>query len=235
MSRRSAPTSAAAAAMRPRRRRPRGSSTRPPLAMQVACPSALWTEAQYPRLPQKRLQSEEETPRKHGDTRFMIVFDVYYRPVFSESLLGFGVSSGGFRDIASSFGRLPPWTTRRTTSPGPGIGAGKANLRTKILDLRGFDSITIVSLRGGIPRSIRNFPESLSQGILVGRLGVLRPAGSSFGRRGEHRASKPDATRSFSRFGADFPLPQTPDLLVLWIQADWPYTARATNNIHYCY
>ena len=27
----------------------------------------------------------------------VIVFDVYYRPVFSESLLGFGVSSGEFK------------------------------------------------------------------------------------------------------------------------------------------
>ena len=44
-----------------------------------------------------------------------------------------------------------------------------ANLRTstKILDFRGFDS-SILILRGGIPRSKGNSPESLSQGILVG-------------------------------------------------------------------
>ena len=53
-----------------------------------------------------------------------------------------------------------------------------ANLRTTILDFRGFDSSGILILRGGIPRSIGNFPECSSQGILVGmitlgRLGVV--------------------------------------------------------------
>ena len=52
-----------------------------------------------------------------------------------------------------------------------------ANLRTKIPDFRGFDSSTIIILRGGTPRTIGSFPESLSQAILagiilVGRLGV---------------------------------------------------------------
>ena len=52
-----------------------------------------------------------------------------------------------------------------------------ANLRTKILDFRGFDSSRISILRGGIPWRIGNFPESLSQQllagiILVGRLGA---------------------------------------------------------------
>ena len=66
-----------------------------------------------PRTPQKRLQTQEETPRKQGDTMcrygyiyiyiciylyvciyvyiyiyIYIVFDVHYRSVFSESLLG---------------------------------------------------------------------------------------------------------------------------------------------------
>ena len=40
-----------------------------------------------------------------------------------------------------------------------------ANLPTKILDFRGFDSSTILILRGEIPRSIGNFLESLSQTI----------------------------------------------------------------------
>ena len=53
-----------------------------------------------------------------------------------------------------------------------------ANLRSKILDFRGFDSSRILILRGGVLRSIGNCPESLGQGILVGvilvgRLGVL--------------------------------------------------------------
>ena len=41
------------------------------------------------------------------------------------------------------------------------------HLRTKVLDFRGFDSSRIFILRGGIPRPIGSFPESLSQGILV--------------------------------------------------------------------
>ena len=69
---------------------------------------------------------------------------------------------------------------------GDGIGRGEtgldrstgtANLHTKILDFRGFYSNMILNLRGETPRPIRNFPESLSQRILVGiilvgRLGV---------------------------------------------------------------
>ena len=52
------------------------------------------------------------------------------------------------------------------------------NLPTKILDFRGFDSSTILILRGGIARPIGNFPESVSQAMLVGimlvgRLGVV--------------------------------------------------------------
>ena len=53
-----------------------------------------------------------------------------------------------------------------------------ANLRTEILDFsRGFDSNIILNLRAELPRPVGNFPESLSQGILVGiilvgRLGV---------------------------------------------------------------
>ena len=41
------------------------------------------------------------------------------------------------------------------------------NLRTKILDFRGFDSSRILIVRGGIPRPIGNFTESMSQAILV--------------------------------------------------------------------
>ena len=52
-----------------------------------------------------------------------------------------------------------------------------SNLRTKIVDFRGFDSNTILIQRGGIPRPMGNFPEGLSQAMLlriflVGRLGV---------------------------------------------------------------
>ena len=51
------------------------------------------------------------------------------------------------------------------------------NLPTNIVDFRGFYSSTILNLRGGIPRPIGDFPESLTQAMsvgimLVGRLGV---------------------------------------------------------------
>ena len=59
------------------------------------------------------------------------------------------------------------------------ILSSTANLRTKILDFRGFGSSRIVILRVEIPRPIGSLPESLSQAILagiilVGRLGVER-------------------------------------------------------------
>ena len=51
------------------------------------------------------------------------------------------------------------------------------NPPTNIVDFRGFDSSIILIVRGGIPRPIGKFPESLSQAtlvgiMLVGRLGV---------------------------------------------------------------
>ena len=55
-----------------------------------------------------------------------------------------------------------------------GVPSGAANLCTKILDFRGFDSRMITILRGEHLRSIRDFPESLSQQILVGRILVRR-------------------------------------------------------------
>ena len=54
-----------------------------------------------------------------------------------------------------------------------------ANLRSKILDLRGLDSSIISILRGGIITSIGNFLDMLNQAILVaiilaGRSGVCK-------------------------------------------------------------
>ena len=48
------------------------------------------------------------------------------------------------------------------------------DLSTKILDFRGFDSNIILDLRGGVPRP-RNFPECLSQAIVVGIISVGTP------------------------------------------------------------
>ena len=49
-----------------------------------------------------------------------------------------------------------------------------ANLHTKILDFRGFDSNIILVLRGGILMSIGTIAEVLSQAILVGIISVGR-------------------------------------------------------------
>ena len=66
-------------------------------------------------------------------------------------------------------------STRYATAP----SGGTADLRTKTLDFRGFDSSRILILRGGILMSIGNFPERFSRAtfvgmILVGRLDVAR-------------------------------------------------------------
>ena len=63
---------------------------------------------------------------------------------------------------------------KRTGHHRKGRPRNTANLRTKILDFRGFDASITSILRGGIPRPIGNFPESLSQAILVGRILVGR-------------------------------------------------------------
>ena len=50
-----------------------------------------------------------------------------------------------------------------------------ANLRTEILDFRGFDTSTsFLIVRGGIPRPIWTFPESLSQAILAEMITISR-------------------------------------------------------------
>ena len=60
-----------------------------------------------------------------------------------------------------------------------------ANLRTKIVHFRGFDSSIILKLRGGILMPIGKFPEMLSQPLLVGiilveRLGVFQENHTTF-------------------------------------------------------
>ena len=48
------------------------------------------------------------------------------------------------------------------------------NLPTNIVDFRGSDSSIILIVRGEIPRPIGDFPESLSQAMLVGTMLVGR-------------------------------------------------------------
>ena len=54
-----------------------------------------------------------------------------------------------------------------------------ANLSTTILDFRGFDSSRILIVRGGIPRPVGSFQESLSQGVLSREWGRAAAVGSS--------------------------------------------------------
>ena len=44
----------------------------------------------------------------------------------------------------------------------------RPHLPTNIVDFRGFDSSIMLFVRGGIPRHIGDFPESLNHAILVG-------------------------------------------------------------------
>ena len=48
--------------------------------------------------PRRDSKPKKRLPNKQGDTMCIIVFDVHHRPVFSEYLLRFGVSSGKFGD-----------------------------------------------------------------------------------------------------------------------------------------
>ena len=83
--------------------------------------------------------------------------------------------------IAVQEARQRPWRGRPAVPQRPSdllnlIGLTD-DLRSKMVDFRGFDSSTILILRGGILMSKGDFPKSLSQAILVGiilvgRLGV---------------------------------------------------------------
>ena len=70
----------------------------------------------------------------------------------------------------------PLWPTGRLFSSSY---ANTPNLPTNIVSFRGFDSSIRLISRGGIPRPIGDFPESLTRAILVGvmlvgRLGVYQ-------------------------------------------------------------
>ena len=56
----------------------------------------------------------------------------------------------------------------------PALETSTANLCANIIDFGGFDSNIILILSGSIARPIGNFPESLSQAILVGIILVVR-------------------------------------------------------------
>ena len=49
---------------------------------------------------------------------------------------------------------------------------GTTNPPTNIVDFRGFVSSIILIYRGGIPRSMEDFPESLSQAMLYAQIAI---------------------------------------------------------------
>ena len=84
----------------------------------------------------------------------------------------------------------------------------RPNLRTKIMDFRGFDSCRILILRGGILMYIVNIPESLSQAtlvriILVGTIlvGKSHPASQPSRTQPTQQASQTSQTRRDPRGG----------------------------------
>ena len=77
---------------------------------------------------------------------------------------------GGLESIALSPGSLSGQTPESRPAP-------YGNLRTKLLDFRGFDSSIILILRCGILMSIENLPDFLSQQILVHRENLSRDIG----------------------------------------------------------
>ena len=79
------------------------------------------------------------------------------------------------------------WGERAVSCDHPMAVASTPNLPTNIMDFTGFDSSIILILRGGIPRPIGNFPDNLSQAILVGVMLVGRLGVFSFWRSGLYR------------------------------------------------
>ena len=78
-----------------------------------------------------------------------------------------------------------------------------ANPRTNIMDFRGFDSSIILIIRGGIIMSIGDFPESLSQGILVGIMLVDRLGVSTAGRATKRNEVRPCPKRDETEMDPD--------------------------------
>ena len=81
------------------------------------------------------------------------------------------------KSAGGSLSSATPGATLDDNAPSAATPKATADLRTDIMDFRGFDSSMILCSRGGIPRPIGNFPECLSQAILVwimlvGRLSV---------------------------------------------------------------
>ena len=116
-----------------------------------------------------------------------------------------------------------------TYSRGDRACAGTADLRTKILDVRGFDSSRLLILRGGIPRPIGNSPESLSQAILVGIIlvGTLGVFWSS--RQASPELHETDSLRATARnpiFGPQGPL--------VWLRHRTSRVRDAIPSVHVC-
>ena len=79
-----------------------------------------------------------------------------------------GEATGAQAALTFCPGRRGVWHPSLAALQSPSRSRSTFNLRTRIFDFRGFDSSRILIVRGGILMSMGNFPESLSQGILVG-------------------------------------------------------------------
>ena len=110
--------------------------------------------------------------------RIIIIILIYIYICIYIYIYVFGEAGVSLRDHVAK----PSFRRRRAFFPGLGrtAAAGRAapNLPANIMDFRGFYSTLILILRCGIPRPIGNFPECLSQAILVGimlvgRLGAI--------------------------------------------------------------
>ena len=129
----------------------------------------------------RRLCARRRLARRHDDiiSCFMISSSSSIIIIISSSsIIIMSAPSRAARRWRSSSSASRAGCARRPGPPSPEGNRYRdtANL-PKILHFRGFYSSIILILRAGIPRPMGNFPESLSQAILVGiiivgRLGV---------------------------------------------------------------
>ena len=99
-------------------------------------------------------------------------------PAFAKQTPALQTCCGGHRTLPRSILGWQIWVCIQPHIPRhPAPLSSAANVRTKILDFRGFDSSIILHIRGGFLMPIGNFMENSSQQIsvgivLVGRLGI---------------------------------------------------------------
>ena len=70
--------------------------------------------------------------------------------------------------------RITQKNTQQILAPEISYSGSTSNVPTKMLDFRRFDSSIILISRGGIPRPVGDFPESLTRAMLVGTMLIGR-------------------------------------------------------------